>query len=382
MDLITAHVAVSPLILAFWTATFLRCQRVFGERTVCKKSTLGTRQRFPRTQHTYDKLIEMSESTVLTNNTKTQDETADSIRVTRTQAYVALTKLRISVMVLFTFAVAAVLSAHAAGVGIGLGWMVGALIGMLMIASSGNAMNMYLERYSDFLMPRTAGRPLPAQRLSSTEVATFAAVTFGIGVAFLFASVNWQTGVCGIANWILYVFIYTPLKRKTHLNTEVGAVAGAMPIVMGSLAATASVGWVCWTFFGVLLLWQFPHFMAIAWIYREQYRRGGLKMLTVTEPTGVAAGRKGVATGVLLMLVSVLPVVTFQTHTYVWCFAIAAILLGVFYLRPAIDFYHSRTDQTARRLLRVSLLYLPAYMLLLMVACLSESLFVSLTAGV
>jgi protoheme IX farnesyltransferase len=81
--------------------------------------------------------------------------------------------------------------------------MVGALIGMLMIASSGNAMNMYLERYSDFLMPRTAGRPLPAQRLSSTEVAMFAAVTLGIGVAFLFAAVNWQTGVCGIANWIL-----------------------------------------------------------------------------------------------------------------------------------------------------------------------------------
>ena len=289
--------------------------------------------------------------------------------------------MRISVMVLFTFAVAAVLSAHAAGVGVGLGWMVGALIGMLMIASSGNAMNMYLERYSDFLMPRTAGRPLPAQRLSSTEVAMFAAVTLGIGVAFLFAAVNWQTGVCGIANWILYVFIYTPLKRRTHWNTEIGAIAGAMPIVMGSLAATATVGTVCWAFFGVLLLWQFPHFMAIAWKYRDQYRQGGLKMLTVTEPTGAAAGRKSIVTGVLLIVVSVLPVITFETQTYVWCFAIAAVLLGLFYLKPAIAFNKSRTDATARRLLRVSLLYLPAYMLLLIVACLSESMFVALTTA-
>ena len=167
-------------------------------------------------------------------------------------------------MVLFTFAVAAILAANAAGEPVGFGLMIGALLGMLGISASGNAMNMYLERYSDFLMPRTATRPLPAQRLSATEVATFAAVSFGVGIAFLFASVNWQTAVCGIANWVLYVFIYTPLKRKTHFNTEIGAVAGAMPIIMGSLATTGTVALTCWAFFGVLLLWQFPHFMAIA----------------------------------------------------------------------------------------------------------------------
>ena len=290
---------------------------------------------------------------------------------TRVQAYVALTKLRISVMVLFTFAVAAVLSASAAGVGISFELMSGALIGMLMIASSGNAMNMYLERYTDFLMPRTASRPLPAQRLSSTEVATFAAITFGVGVAFLFAAVNWQTAVCGIANWILYVFIYTPLKSRTHWNTEIGAVAGAMPILMGSLAATASVGLVGWAFFGVLFLWQFPHFMAIAWMYRDQYRQGGLKMLTVTEPTGAAAGRKGVVTGLLLIAVSLLPVLALRTQIHVAVFALIAVLLGLFYLKAAIAFNVSRTDPIARRLLRVSLLYLPAYMLLLIVACLT-----------
>lgn len=232
-------------------------------------------------------------------------------------------------------------------------------------------MNMYLERYSDFLMPRTASRPLPAQRLSSTEVATFAAITFGVGVAFLFAAVNWQTAVCGIANWILYVFIYTPLKGRTHWNTEIGAVAGAMPIVMGSLAATESVGLVCWAFFGVLFLWQFPHFMAIAWMYRDQYRKGGLKMLTVTEPTGAAAGRKSVVTGILLIAVSLLPVLGMRTQIHVAVFALIAVLLGLYYLKAAIAFNASRTDLIARRLLRVSLLYLPAYMLLLIVACLT-----------
>lgn len=289
----------------------------------------------------------------------------------RIQAYVALTKLRISVMVLFTFAVAAVLSASAAGVGISFGLMFGALVGMLMIASSGNAMNMYLERYSDFLMPRTSSRPLPAQRLSSTEVATFAAITFGVGVGFLFATVNWQTAVCGIANWILYVFVYTPLKRRTHWNTEIGAIAGAMPIVMGSLAATASVGLVCWAFFGVLFLWQFPHFMAIAWMYRDQYRDGGLKMLTVTEPTGAAAGRKAIVTALILIAVSLVPALALRTPVHVGVFALIAVLLGAFYLKAAVAFHASRTDQIARRLLRVSLLYLPAYMLLLIVACLT-----------
>ncbi|MDG1874250.1 MAG: heme o synthase [Mariniblastus sp.] len=287
---------------------------------------------------------------------------------TRFQAYVELTKLRISVMVLLTFAVAAFLAAAEAQVGISVISFLGALVGMLGVASSGNAMNMYLERYSDFLMPRTAGRPLPGQRLSSTEVATFGAVSLGVGMGFLLALVNWETAACGLANWILYVFIYTPLKRKTHFNTEVGAVAGAMPILMGSLATTQSVGLVGWAFFGVLLLWQFPHFMAIAWMYRDDYRKGGLKMLTVTEPTGAAAGRKSVITAVLLILVSLIPALAMSPVQF-WIFCLVAILLGVYYLKAAIAFNASRTEVIARKLLRVSIIYLPLYMVLL-VTCL------------
>ncbi|MGB2500787.1 MAG: heme o synthase [Mariniblastus sp.] len=301
----------------------------------------------------------------------TNPEITTAKETTRLQTYVALTKLRISVMVLITFAVAAVLAAHAAGEAMGIGTMFGALVGMLMIASSGNAMNMYLERYTDFLMPRTASRPLPSQRLSSTEVAMFVAVTFGVGVAFLYGMVNWQTAVCGIANWVLYVAIYTPLKLRTPLNTEIGAIAGAMPIIMGSLAATETVGLVCWAFFGVLVLWQFPHFMAIAWMYRDQYRQGGLKMITVTEPTGRVAGLKSVVTAVMLILVSLLPILSLRTPIHAWVFALASLFLGVYYLRAAWAFRLDRNDQVARKLLRASLLYLPAYMLVLILACLT-----------
>lgn len=316
-------------------------------------------------------------------STLTTNETITTEQPSRLQAYVALTKMRISVMVLLTFAVAAVLAAHAmpeptvveAAIGdlpsLTAGKMICALIGMLAIAGSGNAMNMYLERYSDFLMPRTAKRPLPAQLLSAGEVAMFGAVSFGVGVAFLYAAVNWQTAVCGVANWILYVFIYTPLKPKTHWNTEIGAVAGAMPIIMGSLAATETVGLISWAFFGVLFLWQFPHFMAIAWMYREDYRRGGLKMLTVTEPTGNAAGVKAVVTGAMLIAVSLLPVLTFRTVYHGIAFAIVALVLGGVYFKAALAFRHSRTEAIARKLLRSSLLYLPLYMLALILASLT-----------
>ena len=306
-------------------------------------------------------------ASTLASNQQLNAESVESAQPkSRVQAYVELTKLRISVMVLLTFAVGAFLAANATGASVSPLVFLGAIVGMLAIAASGNAMNMYLERYSDFLMPRTADRPLPAQRLSATEVATFGAVTFGISIGCLLALVNWETAVCAVANWILYVFVYTPLKRRTHFNTEIGAVAGAMPIIMGSLATTQTVGLVCWAFFGVLFLWQFPHFMAIAWMYRDDYRKGGLKMLTVTEPTGAAAGRKAIVTGVLLIAVSLIPMMAMRTQIHAGIFAVVAIVLGWKYLKAAIAFNSTRTDPVARKLLRSSLLYLPLYMVLLL----------------
>ena len=283
----------------------------------------------------------------------------------RWSAYVELTKLRISVMVLVTFVVAAVL---AAGGSVSIPVLLCAMVGMLAIASSGNAMNMYLERYSDFLMKRTQTRPLPDQRLSSTEVATFGAVSFGVGIAFLLGAVNWQIALCGVANWILYVFIYTPLKVRTAFNTEVGAIAGAMPVIMGCLATIEGVNLVGWSLFAVLVLWQFPHFMAIAWMYRKDYAAGGLKMLTVVDPSGRKAGRKAVVTAAMILVASLIPVATFSTTLHGIVFAALAVVLGGWYLKASIEFSKQLTDISARKLLRVSLVYLPSYMLILLIA--------------
>ncbi len=304
-----------------------------------------------------------------TNSTRPQ-EIAVSDPDSRVQAYVELTKMRITVMVLVTFVVAAALAAE----GLPSLWvMFWGSLGMLFVASSGNAMNMYVERYSDFLMPRTANRPLPAQKLSASAVAFFGAATIGIGTAILLVTVNWQTGVCGLLNWILYVAIYTPMKRKTWFNTEVGAVAGAMPVLMGGLATTdpPTVPLVVWALFGVLFFWQFPHFMAIAWKYRHQYEAGGLKMLTVVDPTGKRAGRKSVVTAVLLIVVSLVPLVECTTYVQAVLLIVASVVLGGRYLQASIAFSADPNDATAKTLMRKSLLYLPLYMMALIVANLS-----------
>ena len=284
------------------------------------------------------------------------------------QAFAELTKLRISIMVLFTFCVAGVL---AAGADVQIGTLACAAAGLLFIAASGNAMNMYLERYTDFLMVRTSKRPLPDRRLSSMEVVMFASVCFGISMGIFLATVNWQTAVCGLATWVLYVCIYTPLKTRTWLNTEVGAIPGAMPILMGSLATTGTINIQSWAFFATLLFWQFPHFMAIAWLYREQYRDGGHKMLTVIDPSGRRAGRKAVVTCAILILISLVPALTFQTVLQGILFSAAALFLGCFYMRDSIRFAKNRSTQTARSLLKTSIIYLPLFMLALVVASLT-----------
>ena len=286
-------------------------------------------------------------------------------------AFFELIKPRISTMVLITVVVAAVLGSPTWP---GLLVVFNAAVSIALIAASGNAFNMYVERYTDILMPRTATRPLPDKRLTAGQVASFGAICFGAGVAYMATAVNMATTICGIGTWVLYVLIYTPLKTKTPYNTEVGAVAGAMPILMGGLATSGTINATIWIFFAVLFCWQFPHFMAIAWMYRDQYRDGGLKMLTVTEPTGRAAGKKAIVYAFATWTVSLLPVFTFTTQGGVpivgIVFAVLATVASVYYIRASIAFSADRNDATARRLLRVSISYLPAYMLMLVVCSL------------
>ena len=220
-------------------------------------------------------------------------------------------------------------------------------------------------------MSRTATRPLPAGRLSDREVVVFGAITIVLGLVYLWALVNPLTALLGAATWILYVVVYTPLKPLTPFNTVVGAVAGALPALMGWTAVGGSLslevgggGLKAATLFLIVYLWQFPHFMAIAWIYRRQYAAAGLKMLTVVDPSGRRAGQQAVVAALALVPVSLVPVVQHASRGY---FAVA-LALSINYLVAAIRFAWRPNEAGARLLLRVSLIFLPALLGLLMLA--------------
>ncbi len=296
-------------------------------------------------------------------------ERADSISaLARFADYIALTKPRISAMVLVTVWVAAFM-AHW---GPPPAWLLlHTLVGTALVAASASALNQRLERRTDSLMDRTADRPLPAGRLADREVFWFGVATIVVGLCYLTLAVNWQTAALGATTWLLYVVLYTPLKLRTPLNTVVGAVAGALPTLMGWTAVAGSFGFGpgggglrIATLFLIVYLWQFPHFMAIAWIYRRQYAAAGLKMLTVVDPSGRRAGTQAVAAALALVPVSLLPILQHAGPIY---FA-AAWGLGLVYLAFSIAFSISRDEASARRLLRVSLVYLPTLLILFMLA--------------
>jgi heme o synthase len=280
--------------------------------------------------------------------------------------YLDLTKPRISAMVLVTVAV----SAFVAHWGPPAPWLIlHALIGTALVAASASALNQRLERRTDALMERTADRPLPAGRLSDRQVLWFGGLTIVLGLCYLAVAVNPLTAALGAATWVLYVVVYTPLKSRTPLNTVVGAVAGALPTLMGWTAVGGSLsfelgggGLKAATLFLIVYLWQFPHFMAIAWIYRRQYAEAGLKMLTVVDPTGWRAGTQAVVAALALVPVSLVPILQHAGPVY---FVVAS-ALGLIYFAAAALFCRWRDERSARRLLRISLVYLPALLLLFM----------------
>lgn len=279
--------------------------------------------------------------------------------LTRFRDYVELAKPRISVMVLVTVAVSGfvarwgqpdlVLLAHA-------------VLGTGLVAASASALNQWLERHRDALMARTAARPLPSGRLSGNEVMWFSLVTVVLGLGYLAATVGGLTTLLGAITWILYTLVYTPLKVRTPWNTAVGAIPGAMPIAIGWSAAGGQFDLRAASLFLIVFLWQFPHFMAIAWIYRQQYARAGMQMLTVVDPTGRRAGLQAVAAALALLPVSFVPgLLTPTAGLYV----AAAFLLGAGQLLCAVLFCLNQEESSARRLLRASLVYLPTLLVLL-----------------
>lgn len=283
----------------------------------------------------------------------------------RWRDFVELTKPRIVMLELITVMVAAHL---ASPWGIPAMVLLHTVVGAALVAASAGAFNQWWEQSTDALMKRTCVRPLPAGRLTDGEVLLFGTGTLLIGAVELIFAVSWLTAAMALATWLIYVLVYTPLKTRSPINTTVGAISGALPILIGWTATGAAIDMRALSVVAAMFLWQFPHFMAIAWLYRDEYAKAGQRMLTVVDPTGLRAAAQGLAGALLLIPVSLVPAMSPGAGSPV-IYSCWALLLGAMQATASVLFLIRRDERSARRLLRASLVYLICWMgLLLMVA--------------
>ena len=275
------------------------------------------------------------------------------------RALLELTKPRITQLVLLTAAAGFYLGARHH---VDLLLLANTLLGTALVAGGTNAWNQIRERDVDARMARTRRRPLPSGRLTPRAAVWFASAITAAGVGYLAATVNVLTAELAALTFASYVLLYTPLKRKTSLNTLVGAVPGALPIVGGWTAAGGSLGTAALALFWILFLWQLPHFLALAWLYREDYRAGGLQMLSVADDNGRDTGRMAFLYATALLPISLLP--TLLGVTGAWYF-FGALLLGIAYVIAGTGLLFAATPARAWRLFFVSILYLPALLTLM-----------------
>ncbi len=275
--------------------------------------------------------------------------------------YLELTKPRITLTVVMTALVGYVMGARGP---VGLPRLGLALAGTALVAAGASALNMLLERRTDALMLRTRNRPIPAGRLRTVEAVAFGLALTAAGLAVLRFGTGALAAAVALLTWSTYLFAYTPLKTRTSLSTIVGAFPGALPPVIGWAAARGQVEPGAVVLFAILFLWQIPHFLAIAWIYREDYARGGLPMLPVLDPDGVVTGRQAVANSLALLLVSVVPTIAGLAGR---AYLVGAVVLGVAFTAMAVSSAIRRTAAAARALFLSSVLYLLALCTLLLV---------------
>lgn len=264
-----------------------------------------------------------------------------------------LVKARLTLLVLLTTLVGYYLGSDSP-----VDWqrMLHTLFGTALVAAGAAALNQLIEREHDARMRRTEGRPLPARRITPNAVLLLGALLSVTGLAWLLFAVNALTAFLGAVTLVSYLFIYTPLKRITVLNTAVGAIPGALPPLMGWAAAAGSVSAPGWALFAILFFWQMPHFMAISWLYREDYARAGYRMLSGVDPDGRRTAASAIRNTIALLLISLFPfLLRLNGRTYL----LGAIALGLGFLVCAAWFARALTAQAARRLFFASIVYLP-----------------------
>ena len=285
---------------------------------------------------------------------ETLDTTATRSRVVD---LVELAKPRVVVMVLITTAVGFYLGSEGA---LDILRLLPTLIGTGLAAAGTLALNQFLERDVDARMERTRHRPLPEGRIEPTDALLLGLVVTGAGIAYLALAVNGLSALVTATTSFSYLLLYTPLKRVSPFCSIVGAVPGALPPVTGWVAARAALGVEAWVLFAILFLWQLPHSLAIARLYRDDYARGGIRVLPVVEPDGRSTAQQVVTNCLALLLVGLTPtLVGLAGRGYFVC----AVVLGTIFLAYGIAFARRRTATAARHLLLASLLYLPALLI-------------------
>ncbi len=271
--------------------------------------------------------------------------------------YIELTKPRITWLILMSTGVGYFfgLPSHAWR---DINWLLllNTILGTGLIASGTAALNQWYERAADLKMHRTAGRPLPSGRLKASRALAFGIALSVAGFLELWLGVNLLSGLIGAFTLASYLFLYTPMKQRTWWSTTVGAIPGAMPPMIGYAAAAGAITRESWALFAILFLWQFPHFYSIAWMYKEDYARAGIRMLPVVEPDCRSTARQIVLYGIALIPVSLVPGMLGMTGRI---YLIGALILGLVYLYSGVRVALDRTLVRARAVLLTSVLYLP-----------------------
>ncbi|MBP7588282.1 MAG: heme o synthase [Thermoanaerobaculia bacterium] len=279
---------------------------------------------------------------------------SEALAFPRPADWVELTKPRITLLVTLTTAAGFALASERP---LDLPKFAATLVGTALVAAGSSAWNQYVERETDQLMRRTASRPLPGGRMIAEHALAFGGLLSVSGLLVLWLLVNPLTAAIGLATLFAYVAVYTPMKRRSSLATLIGAIPGAAPPVMGWTGASGALDLGGWLLFAILFLWQLPHFLSIAWLYRDDYRRAGMPLLTVNDPDGRRTGRQAVLYALTLVPVSILPSavgITGAVHLA------GALLFGLAFLASAVLFAREQSVPTARRLLLTSVCYLPA----------------------
>ena len=279
--------------------------------------------------------------------------------VARTRDFVSLAKPRLNLLV-----VASTLVGYAMADGDSLGFLrvAGLLLGTGLVAGGASAFNQVAERDLDALMKRTRMRPLPDLRLQPIEGLLFGSAATLAGLLMIVVSANLLAAAVALATLLSYVVVYTPLKRRSSFGTVIGAIPGALPPIIGWAASSGSLSPQAWTLFGIMFLWQLPHFLAIAWMYREDYARAGFPMLPVLEPDGRSTGRQSVVYAAALLPLSLAPTLMGMAGRIYFA---GALVLGLGFLGLTLQFARTRSARDARRLFFGSITYLPLLWILM-----------------